>query len=180
MVIRADGVLVAQPLFRVERDGSIPISALVFEDCTKPFFAAMNREWHSALPRIGAVNTMKVCFRATASGNCYAVAAWSNPVARLLPQNSWLELRRFAIAPDAPKNTGSKMLGWMIRELRRRLPQVKKLISYQDCGKHLGTIYKASNWTAVETSTPGKWNNQKRWNREAEHIRTKIRWEYQY
>jgi hypothetical protein len=169
--------MVAHQLFQVERDGSIPISALVFEECSRSFFQKHNRIWHSRLPDIGAINTMKICFRASCKGECYAVAAWSNPVARALPQQKWLELRRFAIADDAPANTGSKMLGWMVRELRRREPGVERLISYQDCDVHTGTIYRAAGWTPIETQTPGKWNNRKRWNRKAGHIAKKIRWE---
>lgn len=176
---RAGGVKVALPLFQVERDGSIPISALYFEDCTRPFFRAMNVKWHRTLPNIGAINTMKACFMARANGDCYAVAAWSNPVARCLPQRAWLELRRFAIADDAPRNTASKMLGWMVRELRRRHSSIEKLISYQDCSEHEGTIYAASNWAPVKVATPGKWNNRKRWNRKAGHIKKKIRWEFE-
>lgn len=164
-------------LYQVEEDGSAPISALHFEDCGREFFRRANAKWHSRLPRIGAINTMKHCFRASHRGECFAVAAWSNPVARALPQQTWLELRRFAIADNAPVNTGSKMLGWMVRELRRREPHVERLISYQDCEVHTGTIYRASGWTPVEVSTPGKWTNRKRWNRTAGHIARKIRWE---
>lgn len=169
--------MAARQLFQVERDGSIPISALVFEDCTKPAFQTANALWHSRLPRIGAINTMKFCFRASYGGECYAVAAWSNPVARTLPQQTWMELRRFAISDDAPKNTGSRMLGWMVRELRRRSPEVERLISYQDCEVHTGTIYRAAGWIPVETHTPGKWRNRERWNRTAGHVAKKIRWE---
>lgn len=172
-----DGVMAARQLFQVESDGSIPISVLHFEDCDRKFFQQANAQWHSRLPRIGAINTMKFCFRASSGGRCFAVAAWSNPVARSLPQKTWLELRRFAIAPDATKNTGSRMLGWMVRELRRRAATVQRLISYQDCEVHSGTIYRAAGWTPVETQTPGKWNNRKQWNRTAGHVAKKIRWE---
>ncbi len=169
--------MVAHQLFQVDRDGSIPISALFFEECGREFFRRANAMWHSRLPRIGAINTMKHCFRASHRGECYAVAAWSNPVARALPQQTWLELRRFAIADDAPANTGSKMLAWMVRELRRREPGVERLISYQDCEVHSGTIYRAAGWSPVETKTPGKWTNRKHGDRTAGHIAKKIRWE---
>lgn len=169
--------MVARQLFQVDRDGSIPISALLFEECSRSFFQKHNKLWHSRLPDIGAINTMKICFRASCKGECYAVAAWSNPVARVLPQRTWLELRRFAIADDAPANTGSKMLAWMVRELRRREPGVERLISYQDCEVHSGTIYRAAGWSPVETLTPGRWINRPAGNRTAGLIRKKIRWE---
>jgi len=120
---------------------------------------------------------LRFCFRASYAGRCFAVAAWSNPVARALPQRTWLELRRFAIADDAPANTGSKMLAWMSRELRRRSPDIERLISYQDCEVHSGTIYLAAGWSPVETVTPGKWVNRTAGNRTAGHIPKKIRWE---
>jgi hypothetical protein len=169
--------MVARQLFQVERDGSIPISALRFEECSRSFFQTQNRLWHSRLPIIGAINTLKECFRASCGGECYAVAAWSNPVARALPQQAWLELRRFAISDDAPANTGSKMLAWMAREVRRRRPEVERLISYQDCEVHSGTIYLAAGWSPVETVTPGRWINRPEGNRTAGLIRKKIRWE---
>jgi hypothetical protein len=85
-------------------------------------------------------------YTAECDGVFYATAAWSNPVARLLPQREWLELRRLAIADDAPRNTASRFIGWMVRDIQKRFPEVVQLISYQDCDAHNGTIYKASGW----------------------------------
>jgi hypothetical protein len=59
--------------------------------------------------------------------------------------NYW-ELRRMAIAPQAPKNTASRLLRIMTLMIRREKPQIVKLISYQDTAVHRGTIYKASGW----------------------------------
>jgi hypothetical protein len=98
------------------------------------------------------------CFAAEFAGIIYAVAIWSNPVAASLPQREWLELRRFAIAGDAPKNTASRMLAVMGRLIRESLPEVKKLISYQDEEAHAGTIYKAAGWVAGQRHAGGSWN----------------------
>jgi hypothetical protein len=106
-------------------------------------------KWHSRLPKIGA-SQFRVCYGAVFDENLYAVASWSNPVARLLPQQTWLELRRMAIVDAAPKNTASRMIGWMVRDIRRRFPEVARLISYQDCNTHTGTIYRASGWKPAE------------------------------
>lgn len=128
-----------------------PTSALDlrFYKIDRKTFAAGNRKWHSKLPLIGA-SQFRVCYGAQFQGNWFAVAAWSNPVARLLPQLKWLELRRFAISDGSPKNTASRMLGWMVREIRRMFPDVIRLISYQDCDAHVGTIYRASGWMPAE------------------------------
>lgn len=155
---------------------ALDIKQVEFDVCSREWFQQRNAEWHSTLPKIGAINTMKICFAAWAGNECIAVAAWSNPTARLLPQQTWLELRRFAISEAAPRNTATKMLAWMRRQIEQRFPEIVQLISYQSCEDHRGTIYKAANWTPQETLVPGAWNNRKRWNRTAESIRTKIRW----
>lgn len=178
MSVRADGVLVARPLFQEAGDGSIPISALWFRPISRARFRVLNARWHSTRPLIGAINTMRVCFGAWHDGCCYAVAAWSNPVGRSLPQHAWAELRRFAIAPDAPRNTGSRMLAWMAREMFRRYPQLQKLISYQDHATHDGTIYRAAGWKEVIVEPwGGGWANREDGLRTAKRSRHKSRWE---
>ena len=151
VLLRADGVVAAHPLFQAEGGGSIPTSALQlhFTTIDRAAFAVCNMKWHSRLPKIGA-SQFRVCYGAIFDGDLYAVAAWSNPVARLLPQQTWLELRRMAIVDSSPANTASRMIGWMVRDIRRRFPDVVRLISYQDCEAHTGCIYKASGWTKAE------------------------------
>ena len=151
MIARADSVRVAHPLFQAEGGGSTPTSALQlrFSQTDRNTFARLNMAWHSRLPKIGA-SQFRVCYVAEFMGLFYATAAWSNPVARLLPQQTWLELRRMAISDDAPKNTASRMIAWMVRDIRVLFPQVIRLISYQDCDAHAGTIYKASGWKPAE------------------------------
>jgi len=122
---------------------------LLFDTTNRMTFAQLNLLWHSRLPKIGA-SQFRVCYTAEYDGRYYATAAWSNPVARLLPQRTWLELRRMAIASNAPKNTASRMIGWMVRDIRKRFPEVEMLISYQDCDVHTGAIYRASGWKQAE------------------------------
>lgn len=170
--------MAARSLFQGTGGGSIPTSALWFRKISRERFQSLNREWHRTQPEIGPINTMRICFGAWHDGMCFAVAAWSNPVARELPQTRWAELRRFAIAPDRPSNTGSRMLGWMTREMFRRFGELEKLISYQDEDEHTGTIYKAAGWTAVELPTSGgEWANRPACQRTARRRRNKTRWE---
>ena len=137
---------------------------------------ALNAAWHSRLPRLDKRVAGWRCFAATWGGRRYAVAVWGRPVARLLPQDgSCLELRRFAIGPGAPKNTASRMLGWMARELARPGAALR-LVSYQDCDTHLGTIYKAAGWVPTAAPSGGPWNHPGR-PRVAARIPRKVRWE---
>lgn len=177
MKTRAGGVRVAHPLFHAGGGGSTPTSALSlhFDGCTLPVAKDLVRLWHSQRPLFGSPRA-RACFTASYEGIFYAGAIWSNPAARLLPQFAWLELRRFAVAPDAPRNTASRMLAWMRRQLAAEFPEVEKLISYSDQAVHSGAIYKADGWHPVELSPGGGgWSHRQgvRYGR----VRHKLRWE---
>src|SRR4051794_16758259 len=94
------------PLFQVGKGGSIPTSALELRIELLAFKRALefNAAWHSILPRFGTgfiEDQPFPCFAAVCpSGLIYAIGIWSNPAARNLPQQTWLELRRMAIAAD--------------------------------------------------------------------------------
>ncbi len=49
----------------------------------------------------------------------------------------------------------------MRRWVRENMPEVRRLISYQDA-RHQGTIYKADNWRLVYAARPGRasWSNR--------------------
>ena len=193
-ISRAGGVRVAHPLFQTEGSGSTPTSALelVVELVPFQFAKELNAQWHSRLPAFGTgcVTNMKFLSYAARFGDeSYAVAIWSNPVARLLPQAEWLELRRFAIAPEAPKNTASRMLGFMARNIRKTHPLITTLISYQDCEAHKGTIYSAAGWKPTHQHEGGSWNRPNSKNANGtprtrpdanNSIGPKIRWELKY
>jgi len=117
------------------------------------------------------------CFTAAFNGVSYAVAIWSHPVNRSLPQETWLELRRFAIAPDRPRNTASRVLSVMARMIRKSEPKMERLISYQDMGVHTGTIYRAAGWTATVTKSATSWTNAKRTRPADQAFSDKQRWE---
>jgi hypothetical protein len=181
----ADDARIACPLFQAEYGGSKPTSALHlrFAATSEAVFKTLNSAWHSRLPQIGNSH-FRVCYVADCANVIYAVAAWSNPVARFLPQREWLELRRFAIAPDAPRFTASRMLGWMRRDIVSRFPEVTRLISYQDLEVHKGTIYKASGWKQAENFTPRArgwigWGTRPRKGRTNQAVAPRMRWEYE-
>lgn len=170
-------------MFQSRKGGSSPTSALqLFVHRIDTNLAiALNGEWHSRLPKIGrgSVNIQYPCFAATFEDTIYAVAIWSNPIARLLPQWEWLELRRFAIAPDAPKNTASRMLAVMVRLIRKQMPRIVHLISYQDTEAHTGCIYRAAGWTPVDVGGCREWKMPGRNRPATQSNAKKIRWEKQ-
>lgn len=180
----AGSIRVMHPLFQEGQGGSIPTSALEMRVEGIEFDRALelNRLWHSRLPRMGTgfiKNMPFLCYAATFDGIIYAVAIWSNPVARNLPQQDWLELRRLAIAPDAPRFTASWMLGVMRRLIRRDRADTVRLVSYQDLDCHKGTIYAAAGWTpTLETKDgAGVWDRPGRPRPKAQSESGKRRWE---
>lgn len=186
MKIRAGGVRVAYPLFQAEGSGSIPTSALQlrFETVNMKVAQSLNRLWHSRLPKTILSNLVRnrryVAYVAEFDGLFYATAIWTDPVAanRMVDGDLIIELRRMAIADDAPKNSASRMLGWMIRDIKRRYPECVKCVSYQDTAVHNGTIYKASGWTAIDTSdSQTTWSTTTRLRNAEQSSAIKQRWE---
>ena len=161
MTERADSVRVAHPLFQAERGGSTPTSALQLRvvEIDTALARDLNALWHSRLPiyQTGSCLFSRVSYAAIHAGLYYAVAIWTNPVARTLPQQSWLELRRFAISPEAPRNTASRMLAVMTRLIVKGFADIVRLVSYQDVEAHSGTIYKAAGWYVGGEHSGGSW-----------------------
>jgi hypothetical protein len=114
-------------------------------------------------------------------GRYYASAIWSPPLARMLNHQGIYELRRLAIAPDAPRQTATRMLRIMRLLIQRRKPDLKKLISYQDTAVHDGTIYKAAGWVEARTDRGGEWARPTLKGRDTPPTQSaapKVRWEY--
>ena len=185
--ICADSSKVELLLFQTIDSGSIPTSALQFtvEKIDVHTACRLNQLWHSRLPYIHWSNVVRnrhyVCYGARFNNDdLYAIAIWSSPVAsnRMKNASSILELRRFAIKNNAPKNTASRLLSIMRKQIQIQIPEVKLLISYQDTESHLGTIYKADNWTPVKSNKAQSWTTDKRTRNVEQSIAIKIRWEY--
>ena len=150
-----ESIRVMRPLFQAEEDGSIPISTLhardlKFGECQKTLAVTLTLRWHSRLPNTQQ-GPWEFAFAAEYNGIVYGVALCNTPSGRCLPQH-WIELRRMALSPDAPKNSASRFLSWMARWFQKHYPQREMLISYQDTAVHRGTIYKAAGWIKGPTS----------------------------
>lgn len=181
-----DSVVVARPIFfQSVGGGSIPTSTLYlrFSEISIQLARRLNFYWHSRLPKtdLGNLTRNRISIAFAAEYDClfYAVAIWTDPVAgnRLADGKRKLELRRMAISQTAPKNTASRMLGWMVRDIKKRFPDLVGLVSYQDTEVHTGTIYKASGWRPVDTGGLVLWSVNGRVRNEEQSVAKKIRWE---
>jgi len=117
------------PLFwKDEVDGVVPSSAkqLDISEMNRYVARDLNAIWHSRLPHYdtGFCLNSLVSYGASYLNVYYAIAIWTNPVAAALPPHEWLELRRMAISPEAPKYTASYMLGKMVRQLGLNFPKL--------------------------------------------------------
>ena len=184
-VISGDSSTVEYPLFQTECGGSIPTSPLHLLIYEIPVSKAcrLNALWHSRLPRIEESNilrnTHQVCFGASFENRYFAVAIWTSPVAqnRFKDGKSILELRRLAISGDAPKNTATRMLKVMRAIIRRKFPEIRRLISYQDTEVHTGGIYAADNWQSIAETAFVSWSGTRKRNSDQSRA-AKVRWEY--
>lgn len=172
-----DSIRAVHPLFHVEGGGSTPTSPLQLTIYKIPLKEAiqLNKLWHSRLPKYGG--TAKIAWGAVFNDKYYAIGIWSNPVARMLPQQTWLELRRLAISPDAPKNTASRMIKVMTTLIKKSMPGITTLISYQDTVVHKGTIYKAAGWTIGGYRAADEWNTPGRYRAPVQALSPKVRWQ---
>ncbi len=167
-------------LFRV---GKFPTSPkqLCIRTIRPQLASELNMEWHSRLPKIHWSNITRnrhyVCFGAEFDWRYFAVGIWSSPVNQNFDIDTVLELRRLAVSPEAPKFTASWMIGKMIKDIRIQLPNIQRLISYQDTEVHKGTIYKASNWFVANVTKYQPWDKS-RDRMGSQSTADKIRWEY--
>jgi len=140
----------------------------------------LNNLWHSRMPYIGNAGVCNPNYAANFNGTYYAIAMWSQPIAANRIKNGfkYLELRRMAIAPDAPKNTASRMISIMLKAIKKDFPNIIGVLSYQDTGVHLGTIYKASGWYIARKGEFVSWDNHsKRPGKIDQSKAPKIRWQ---
>lgn len=180
-----DDIRVLYPLFQKENGGSIPTSPLQLKliEVKAKYACELNALWHSKLPYIHWSNVVRnthyVCYVAVFNNIIYGVGIFSSPVAqnRMKDGKSVLELRRLAIAPDAPKFTASRMLSIMAKLISKRFPGIKKIISYQDTEVHLGTIYKAAGWGISHKTKNRSWTTSKRKRNKEQSIADKICWQ---
>lgn len=181
MDLSGDSIRVVHPLFHEEGGGSIPTSPLhlTFGWMDMDVAVPLNELWHSRLPAFTSPPEKCKVIGAECDGIYYATAIWSPPVARKLNWTGRYELRRFAIAADAPRYTASRMLRVMRLLIARRMPDVLILMSYQDKDSHMGTIYRAAGWVpVVENAVPTNGWHTRTGRAATQTNANKVRWEY--
>ena len=154
MILSLDTDRMCEPLLCFGNTPEPPrkASRLSLVVCSVDHARCLVKKWHSRLP-VTQPSPWRFAFAAQYDGMTYAVALWNNPSARTLPSH-WLELRRMAVSNDAPHCTASWFLGAMLKFFRAHELSAEKLISYQDCDVHRGTIYKAAGWRVAYISKP--------------------------
>ena len=186
MKLRADDVIDSMPLFRSERGGTIPTSALQLQirKCNVHWACELNALWHSRLPLMDWTSVVRhrhyVCYVAEVDAIAYAVGIWSEPSGanRMKDGDKLMELRRLAIGENAPKNTASRILRLMRNMICKEFPQIIRLISYQDTEVHTGGIYKAAGWNVASENKFRPWLHNRATPELTQTRAKKIRWEY--
>lgn len=140
------------PLFYGEVPAPRKASELTLERVEPIVAVRFVRAWHSRLPKCQAGPWM-LAYVMHYQQTAFGAALWHNPSARTLPAD-WLELRRMVVAADAPPHAASWMLGKMRRDIRATMPNITRLISYQDEEVHTGTIYRAAGWVPAWRTKP--------------------------
>ena len=163
----------------------ITVKEIEIQETRAQIACMLNELWHSKLPKIHWSNVVRnkhyVCYAIKYKHAIIGVAIWSSPVAanRFKDGDKLLELRRLALSDVCPRNTASFVISSMIKDIKVRFPELTRLVSYQDTEAHLGTIYKASNWTAAPIQTSLlDWTTSKRKRSSLQSTADKVRWEY--
>lgn len=133
-------------------------------------------QWHSTLPNPLPGYRVAFVIVEYPSFIPLGAATWGRPVARLEDQKCTLELTRLVHGPSAPPNMGTWALARMRRWISINMPEITRLISYQDADVHDGALYKADNWVKVyEKQTHHTWTNRP--GRIGTERKNRIKWE---
>lgn len=160
------------------------VKDIIIEETRAQIACMLNELWHSRLPKLHWSNVVRskkyVCYAIKYKQAVIGAAIWSSPVAANRLKNGFdmLELRRLALSDVCPKNTATYVISQMVKNIKVKFPDLIKLISYQDKEVHLGTIYKASNWTAASDVRLLDWSHSKRKRNALQSTAPKVRWEY--
>lgn len=112
---------------------------------------------------------LTVCYALKRDGILVGGAAYGKPRHQHVYEGITLDLRRFAVLNDEPKNIESFFLGRTIREIKKA-KLATKIVTFADSTfGHIGTIYKACNFKFVEMTEPSR---AIRWNGKLYHRRS--------
>jgi hypothetical protein len=131
----------------------IDLHALRVSQCPIAEIRAFVEKHHYSKSVAGVTPTH--CFRVDSAGESVGAAVFGIPgmaeTIRKYSENGKLnlvELRRFCMVDAAPRNSESKVLGVMFRNLRKQ--GVQRILSYSDPNEgHVGTIYRATGFVCL-------------------------------
>lgn len=142
--------------------GSTPsrsLQALIVEECSSADVRTFIEE-HHYMGSIAGV-TPSNCFKVMLDGRLVGAAIFGLPAMREplekyseFGKYKLLELRRFVMVDDTPRNAESKSIAVMLRILQRH--GVQRILSYADpTYGHVGTIYKALGFLCLGQNRGG-------------------------
>jgi hypothetical protein len=96
------------------------------------------------------------CFSLTYEGEIIGGAVYGPPRHAASYGDGVVDLRRFALEEEAPKNTESYFLGKTLQHIRKNKLAEKVLTFADETQGHMGTIYKACNFKYLGATPPSK------------------------
>lgn len=142
----------AEHLLPAENAGSIPsypLQSLRVQPCTIKDIQSFIEQWHYSRSVFGITGShfyRVVDFPQTVGAAIFGSPAAYNVARKYATDGAPLvELRRFCMVDDTPKNAESRVLGVMFRMLRK--DGIRWVLSYADPAHgHVGTIYRATGF----------------------------------
>jgi GNAT superfamily N-acetyltransferase len=110
---------------------------------------AVNRFLERHHPRGGVVG-WRACFGARYQDQLVACIVIERPSARMLDDNSVVEITRYGLRDDRPQNTGS----WLIARARQwaALEGYETMLTYAGVAGNYGTVYEAAGFECDDIS----------------------------
>lgn len=160
MSLRADSSVAELPLFQGEDGGAIPTSALQLKfrpitNYTANLVAVESHYAHRKAPITWAFGAFfnEVLMGILTIGKPPSQHLCIGVMGREHIDKVW-ELNRLWMSDKCPKNSESRFIGWALRELKKINPPLV-IVSYADTEqKHLGIVYKATNWIYTGMTKP--------------------------
>ena len=146
--------------------GSIPTPSLHISECPVAEIQEVMERVHYSHSIFGVTTT--VCYAIRWDGVVSGGAIFGAPAAYNVSKKydcgePLLELRRFVLEEHLPRNSESRSLGFMLRDLKRR--GIRRILSYADPAfGHSGIIYAATGFKKVGVTAPRKhimWKGKK-------------------
>ena len=168
MTMRAGSSVAERAAYQLRDGGSIPtpsLQSLRVRPCHIHEIQSVIERVHYSHSIFGV--TTDFCYAVERGCELVGGAIFGKPaaynVAKKYGAGGLTELRRFVLTDECPRNSESKMIAFMLRDLKRE--GVKRVLSYADPAQgHAGTIYKALGFKYVGLTAKRKhvmWKGKK-------------------